>query len=182
MAMNAERFIEDAIAEIRRDVQGRAIIGLSGGVDSSVCAMLSHRALGDRLVPVYVDSGLMRQFESDRIELLFQDIGLVRVNAQDRFLEALKGVTDPEEKRKVVGETTWEGCRAAWSSDVWWSLCAISTRMRCAKWPELWVCPRRSARGCPILGLDWRSGSWARSPARSWRSCARPTPSWRRRS
>jgi GMP synthase (glutamine-hydrolysing) len=105
MAMNAERFIEEAIAEIRRDVSGRAIIGLSGGVDSSVCAILAHRALGDRLVPVYVDSGLMRQFESDRIEQLFKDIGIVRVDAEDKFLDALKGVTDPEEKRKVVGET-----------------------------------------------------------------------------
>jgi len=73
MAMNVERFIQDAIAEIKHDVQGRAIIGLSGGVDSSVCAMLAHRALGDRLVPVYVDSGLMRQDESDRIEQLFKD-------------------------------------------------------------------------------------------------------------
>ena len=105
MAMNAQHFIEDAIAEIRRDVQGRAIIGLSGGVDSSVCAMLAHRALGDRLVPVYVDSGLMRQSESERIEQLFQGIGLVRVDAQERFLDALKGVTDPEDKRKIVGET-----------------------------------------------------------------------------
>ncbi len=103
--MNAARFIEEAIAEIRRDVQGRAIIGLSGGVDSSVCAMLAHSALGDRLVPVYVDSGLMRQFESDRIEQLFKDIGLVRIDAENRFIDALKGVTDPEEKRKVVGET-----------------------------------------------------------------------------
>ncbi|MDD1759476.1 MAG: 7-cyano-7-deazaguanine synthase, partial [Methanothrix sp.] len=103
--MNVERFIQDAIAEIKHDVQGRAIIGLSGGVDSSVCAMLAHRALGDRLVPVYVDSGLMRQDESDRIEQLFKEIGLVRVDALDRFLEALKGVTDPEEKRKKVGET-----------------------------------------------------------------------------
>lgn len=105
MALNANRFIDDAIADIKRDVTGRAIIGLSGGVDSSVCAMLAHRALGDRLVPVYVDSGLMRQFESERIEQLFQNIGLVRVNAHERFLEALKGVADPEEKRKVVGET-----------------------------------------------------------------------------
>lgn len=105
MAMNAERFIEEAIAEIRRDVSGSAIIGLSGGVDSSVCAILAHRALGDRLVPVYVDSGLMRQFESDRIEQLFKDIGIIRVDAEDRFLAALKGVTDPEEKRMVVGET-----------------------------------------------------------------------------
>jgi GMP synthase (glutamine-hydrolysing) len=105
MALNVNRFIDDAIAEIGRDVSGRAIIGLSGGVDSSVCAMLAHRALGDRLVPVYVDSGLMRQFESERIEQLFQNIGVVRVNAHERFLEALRGVTDPEEKRKTVGET-----------------------------------------------------------------------------
>jgi GMP synthase (glutamine-hydrolysing) len=105
MAMNVERFIDEAIAEVRREVKGRAIIGLSGGVDSSVCAMLAHRALGDRLVPVYVDSGLMRQSESDRIEALFKDIGLIRVNAEDMFLEALKGVTDPEEKRKIIGET-----------------------------------------------------------------------------
>jgi len=105
MAMNVQRFIDNAIEEIRRDVKGRAIIGLSGGVDSSVCAMLAHRAIGDRLVPVYVDSGLMRQFESERIEELFKDIGLVRVNAHDRFLDALNGVTDPEEKRKIVGET-----------------------------------------------------------------------------
>ncbi len=105
MAMNVQSFIENAIEEIRREVKGRAIIGLSGGVDSSACAMLAYRAIGDRLVPVYVDSGLMRQFESDRIEELFQGIGLVRVNAEDRFLEALKGVTDPEEKRMVVGET-----------------------------------------------------------------------------
>ncbi len=105
MAMNAERFIEESIAEIRRDVKGRAIIGLSGGVDSSVCAILAYRALGDRLVPVYVDSGLMRQFESDRIEQLFKNIGVVRVDAEDKFLDALKGVTDPEEKRMIVGET-----------------------------------------------------------------------------
>jgi len=105
MAMNVERFIQDAMEDIRRQVKGRAIIGLSGGVDSSVCAILAHRALGDRLVPVYVDSGLMRHFESDRIEQLFKDIGLVRVNAQERFLEALRNVVDPEEKRMVVGET-----------------------------------------------------------------------------
>jgi GMP synthase (glutamine-hydrolysing) len=103
--MKVERFIEDALKEIQREVTGRAIIGLSGGVDSSVCAMLSHRALGDRFVPVYVDSGLMRQGESERIQELFKDIGLVRVDAEDRFLKALKGVTDPEEKRKIVGAT-----------------------------------------------------------------------------
>ncbi|MCJ7445592.1 MAG: glutamine-hydrolyzing GMP synthase [Methanotrichaceae archaeon] len=103
--MNIQSFIDDAITEIRQQVKGRAIIGLSGGVDSSVCATLAYRALGERIVPVYVDSGLMRQFESDRIEMLFRDLGLVRFNAQDRFLEALKGVEDPEQKRKIIGET-----------------------------------------------------------------------------
>src|SRR5512136_124933 len=105
IVMNVENFIKDAISEIKREVKGRAIIGLSGGVDSSVCAILAHRALGDRLVPVYVDSGLMRQLESERIEELFRDISLVRVDAEDRFLDALKDITDPEAKRKIVGET-----------------------------------------------------------------------------
>lgn len=103
--MDVQRFIDDAIPELRRSVPGKAIIALSGGVDSSACAVLAHRALGDRLVPVYVDSGLMRRFESERIEQLFSNLGLVRINAGERFLGALKGVTDPEKKRKVVGET-----------------------------------------------------------------------------
>jgi len=105
MAMNVERFIKNAIEEIQREVKGRAVIGLSGGVDSSVCAVLAHRAIGDRLVPVYVDSGLMRQHESDRIQELFKDIGVVRVDVEAKFLDALQGVTDPEAKRKIVGET-----------------------------------------------------------------------------
>lgn len=60
---------------------------------------------GENLIPVYVDSGLMRRFESERIEELFSHLGLVRVNAADRFLNALKGIVDPEEKRKIIGET-----------------------------------------------------------------------------
>ncbi len=103
--MDVQRFIDQAIDEIRREVKGKAIIALSGGVDSSVCAVLAHRALGENLIPVYVDSGLMRRFESERIEELFSHLGLVRVNAADRFLNALKGVVDPEEKRKIIGET-----------------------------------------------------------------------------
>jgi GMP synthase (glutamine-hydrolysing) len=105
MSLNVDQFIENAIAEIGRDVEGKAIIGLSGGVDSSVCAILGHRAIGDRLIPVYVDSGLMRQSESERIGELFSDFGMIKVDAEDRFLSALKGVIDPEEKRKIVGET-----------------------------------------------------------------------------
>ena len=105
MALNVEQFADDAIAEIRHQVDGQAIIGLSGGVDSAVCTFLAHKAIGDRLTPVYVDSGLMRENESERIVELFSEFRLVKVDAQDRFLNALKGVTDPEEKRKVVGET-----------------------------------------------------------------------------
>ena len=105
MGLNVQQFIDDAIAEIRREVEGKAIIGLSGGVDSSVCAFLARKAIGDQLVPVYVDSGLMRLNESKRIGEIFHDFNLITVNAEEKFLSALKGVTDPEEKRKVVGET-----------------------------------------------------------------------------
>ncbi len=101
MAMNAERFIENAIAEIKRDIKGRAIIGLSGGVDSSVCAMLAHRALGDRLVPVYVDSGLMRQSESDRIEELFKDLRMV---VGETFIRVFE-----EEARRIGGDCLIQG-------------------------------------------------------------------------
>ncbi|MBC7114809.1 MAG: hypothetical protein PWR13_678 [Archaeoglobi archaeon] len=97
-------FIESAIKEIRERVKGRAIIALSGGVDSSVCAVLAHRAIGDLLTPVFVDTGLMRKGEPERIKQLFGHMNLMFVDAQDRFFEALKGVVDPEEKRKVVGE------------------------------------------------------------------------------
>jgi len=97
-------FIESAIKEIRERVKGRAIIALSGGVDSSVCAVLAHRAIGDLLTPVFVDTGLMRKGEPERIKELFGHMNLMFVDAKDRFFEALKGVVDPEEKRKVVGE------------------------------------------------------------------------------
>ncbi len=103
--VNVERFVESAIKEIREKVKdGKAIIALSGGVDSSVCAVLAHRAIGDRLIPVFVDTGLMRLGEPERIKEIFKDMNLVFVDARDEFLTALKGVVDPEEKRKVVGE------------------------------------------------------------------------------
>ncbi|HII06037.1 MAG TPA: glutamine-hydrolyzing GMP synthase subunit GuaA [Methanotrichaceae archaeon] len=105
MGLNVPKFIDEAIAEIRRQVEGSAVIGLSGGVDSSVCAFLAREAIGDRLLPVYVDSGLMRLDESKKIAEMFSDFNLITVHAEERFLGALEGVTDPEEKRKVVGET-----------------------------------------------------------------------------
>jgi len=103
--VNVEEFVKNAIKEIRERVKdGKAIIALSGGVDSSVCAVLAHKALGDRLVPVFVDTGLMREGEPERIKEIFGHMGLVFVDAKEEFFKALKGVVDPEEKRKIIGE------------------------------------------------------------------------------
>jgi GMP synthase (glutamine-hydrolysing) len=101
--------IQESVASIREAVGDRiAICGLSGGVDSSVAAAIVHRAIGDQLVCVFVDHGLMRLGEGEQVEETFRDhfeMNLVHVKAEDRFLDALAGVTDPEEKRKIIGET-----------------------------------------------------------------------------
>lgn len=103
--MDVQKFVENAIKEIREKVKdGKAIIALSGGVDSSVCTVLAYKAIGDRLIPVFVDTGLMREGEPERIKEIFGNMGLVFIDAKDEFFKALKGVTDPEEKRKVIGE------------------------------------------------------------------------------
>jgi GMP synthase (glutamine-hydrolysing) len=100
-------FVEEAVASIRRAVgQGRAVCGLSGGVDSSVAAALVHRAIGDRLTCIFVDNGLLRAGESAQVESLFRDafkMDLRVVDAADRFLADLAGQTDPEVKRKRIG-------------------------------------------------------------------------------
>jgi GMP synthase (glutamine-hydrolysing) len=99
--------IEDQIERIRAQVgDGRAICGLSGGVDSSVAALLVHRAIGDRLTCVFVDHGFMRKNEGAQVIEAFRDhfrVPLVAVDASERFLARLQGVTDPEEKRKRIG-------------------------------------------------------------------------------
>ena len=104
--VDTEPFIEEAVAEIEREVgDANGVIALSGGVDSSVAAALAYEALGDRLTPVYVDTGLMRKGETEQVADTFAYMeGLRIVDAHDRFLDALEGVTDPEEKRHVVGE------------------------------------------------------------------------------
>jgi len=104
--VDAERFVDEAVAEIGEAVgDGRAVIALSGGVDSSVAAALAYRAIGDRLTPVYVDTGLMRKGETEAIRETFAFMESLRVvDAEDRFLDALAGVTDPEEKRHAIGE------------------------------------------------------------------------------
>jgi GMP synthase (glutamine-hydrolysing) len=100
-------FRDEAIAAIRAEVgPDRVICGLSGGVDSSVVAVLLHEAIGDRLTCIFVDHGLLREGEAAEVVGLFRDhynIPLVHVNAADRFLAALGGVADPEEKRKTIG-------------------------------------------------------------------------------
>jgi GMP synthase (glutamine-hydrolysing) len=103
--LDIDKFIQDAINEIREKVRdGNAIIALSGGVDSSVCTKLAHMAIGERLTPVYVDTGLMREGETDQIKKVFSETNLVVVDAREEFFNALKGVSDPEEKRKIIGE------------------------------------------------------------------------------
>ncbi len=101
-------FVEEAIAAVAEQVgpTGHAICGLSGGVDSSVAAVLCQRALGDRLTCIFVDNGLLRQGEFEQVQAMFREnfhMKLVAVDARREFLDALKGVTDPEQKRKTIG-------------------------------------------------------------------------------
>ena len=104
-------WVEEAVQKIRAKIgDNRALLALSGGVDSSVAAALTSRAIGENLTCVFVDHGLMRKDEGDMVEKIFGKDGrfslnFIRVNAGERFLSALKGVTEPEKKRKIIGET-----------------------------------------------------------------------------
>jgi GMP synthase (glutamine-hydrolysing) len=107
MTWTAASVVEEQVARIREQVgDGRVICGLSGGVDSSVAALLVHRAIGDQLTCVFVDHGLMRKNEGDQVVAAFRDhfkVPLVAVDAEERFLARLAGVTEPEAKRKIIG-------------------------------------------------------------------------------
>jgi GMP synthase (glutamine-hydrolysing) len=104
---NPSSIIDDGIARMRAQIgEGRVVLGLSGGVDSSVVAAMLHRAVGDRLVCIFVDNGLLRLNEGDQVMATFAEhmgVNVIRVNAEDRFLKGLKGVADPEQKRKIIG-------------------------------------------------------------------------------
>ena len=104
---SAGAFVSSAVEEIRGKVgAGNVLCALSGGVDSSVAAALIHRAIGDRLYCIHINNGLMRQGESEMVDRTFRDafqINLRSVDATDRFLGALEGVTDPEQKRRIIG-------------------------------------------------------------------------------
>ncbi|RLF32947.1 MAG: glutamine-hydrolyzing GMP synthase subunit GuaA, partial [Thermoplasmata archaeon] len=103
---NAEKFIEESVAKIKQEVTGKALIAFSGGVDSTVCAALVDKAIGEQLVAVHVDTGFMRKNESVNVEKLMKKMNLNYrfVDASEEFYRALKGVEDPEEKRKIIGE------------------------------------------------------------------------------
>ena len=99
-------FIKEAIEEIKNTVRdGKAIIALSGGVDSSVASVLTQKALGNKLVAVFVDHGLLREGEAEYVKSTFEKrLNFRFINAKDEFLDRLEGVEDPEEKRKIIGE------------------------------------------------------------------------------
>jgi GMP synthase (glutamine-hydrolysing) len=101
-------FVEQSIKNIREKVGDKKVLcALSGGVDSSVAAVLVHKAVGKQLTCIFVDHGLLRKYEADQVEQVFRnqfDINLIRVDAEQRFLDKLAGVSDPEKKRKIIGE------------------------------------------------------------------------------
>lgn len=101
-----QEFVQEKIEELKTKITGKAIIACSGGVDSTVAAVLVDRAIGDRLLTVYVDTGLMRKGETDDVRRMFDNLNVHYriVDAKDEFFTALKGQIDPEDKRKVIGE------------------------------------------------------------------------------
>jgi len=102
-ALNPEQFIEEQVAAIKRDAGSETVISaLSGGVDSAVVTLLAHRALGDQLKTYFIENGLMREGEAQQIVDWFADLGVTVevVDAHEKFFAALKGITDPEEKRE----------------------------------------------------------------------------------
>jgi len=104
--LDSQVLVDEAIEALQSKIDDTAIIACSGGIDSSVAAVLAHRAVGSLLHCVYVDTGFMRKGETDEVRKMFEDMGITLqvVDASDRFFSNLDGVMDPEEKRKVIGE------------------------------------------------------------------------------
>jgi len=103
---DARKFIEETVQKLKESIEGKAIIACSGGVDSTVAAVLVNRAIGNKLVAVHIDTGYMRKNESENVKEMLEELGLnLRfIDASKEFYNALQGITDPEEKRKIIGE------------------------------------------------------------------------------
>lgn len=103
---DAEKFIEKTISTLQKDIKGKALLAFSGGVDSTVCATLVNKAIGEQLIAVHVDTGYMRKNESEQVKQMMEDLGLNYryITASKEYYQALKGVEDPEKKRKIIGE------------------------------------------------------------------------------
>jgi GMP synthase (glutamine-hydrolysing) len=101
-----EKFVEEQLKEIRSQIKGRAIIACSGGVDSTVAAVLVSKAIGDNLLVIYVNNGFMRKGETETVGKIFNELGVnfKLVDASQEFFDAMKGITEPERKRKTIGE------------------------------------------------------------------------------
>jgi len=102
----SDKFVEESVEQLKKDVKGKALIAFSGGVDSTVCAALVNKAIGKQLTAVHVDTGYMRKNESSDVKKLMENMNLNYrfVDASKDFYKALKGVTEPEKKRKIIGE------------------------------------------------------------------------------
>ncbi|MFO7792437.1 MAG: glutamine-hydrolyzing GMP synthase [Candidatus Saliniplasma sp.] len=102
--LDTDKFIEEQIGKIS-EIEGKAVVGCSGGVDSTVATVIAGKAMGDRLLALYVDTGYMRKNETDKIDEILEHMGINHkvIDARKEFYEAMEGVVDPEEKRKIIG-------------------------------------------------------------------------------
>lgn len=103
---DAEKFIKETIPKLQDEIKGKALIAFSGGVDSTVCAVLVNKAIGDLLIAVHIDTGYMRKNEPENVKKTMEKLGFNYrfIDAKDEYYKALKGVEDPEKKRKIIGE------------------------------------------------------------------------------
>lgn len=102
---DVQKFIDESIEKLKREIEGKAVIACSGGVDSTTAAVLVNRAIAERLVTVFVDTGYLRKDEAEHVQTLLINMGLnlIFVDASEEFYKALRGVTEPERKRKIIG-------------------------------------------------------------------------------
>ena len=106
MLFKPDKFVDEQVSLVSEKIKGKAIIACSGGVDSMVAAVIVSKAIGDRLLAVYVDTGLMRKGETEEVRGMLSEMNLNFriVDASKEYFDSLKGVTEPEEKRKIIGE------------------------------------------------------------------------------